>query len=61
MIRLGFSEKQHTEKYTVVEIIQAYAYQMHVEFFVNMWCFLQTLIRNIEDNQVPKRLRAGVM
>lgn len=55
MIRLGFSEKKHTEKYTDVETTQAYAYQMHVEFFVKIWCFMQTLIRNIEDKQGPQK------
>lgn len=40
MIRFGFSEKKHTEKPTDVEIIQTYAFQMHVEFFVKIWCFI---------------------
>lgn len=55
MIRLGFSEKKHTEKHIDVKIIQAHAYQMHVEFFVKIWCFIQTLIKIIEDKQSPQK------
>lgn len=61
MIRLGFSEKKHTGKHTDLEIIQVYAYQMHVEFFAKIWCFIQTLIRIIEDKQGPRSWRAGVI
>lgn len=55
MVRLDFSEKKHTDKHTNLEIIQVYAYQMHIEFFVKIWFFIQTLIRIIEDKQGPQK------